>query len=165
VPAVRAIRDIADRLRRELAAWPGVRIDDKGSAVALHTRDAASGVRVLAEDRLLRLTAAHPAATELALLEGDGVLELLPAARRAKRDALRWIRDREEDVRGSCFTIFIGDGTTGEDVFRAVGPHGLTIAASDRAAGADFHLPGPAGVAYLLVLMASASPGEFPAIP
>ena len=37
-----------------------------------------------------------------------------------------------------------------EDAFRAVGPDGLTVAASDRVSGAEFRVNGPAEVERLL---------------
>lgn len=160
-----AIREIAVELHREVAAWPGVRIEDKGPAVALHTRDACPDVRARAEGGLLRLTAAHSAAPGLALLKGDCVLELLPAARWHKGDALRWIRHHAEAARGPCFTIVVGDDTTDEDAFRAIGRDGVAIAASARPAGADVRLAGPPAVAQLLLLLAASCPGDLPGVP
>jgi alpha,alpha-trehalase len=84
------------------------------------------------------------------LLPGSCVVELLPAAAWHKGSALQWIRERIERLHGPTFTVYVGDDVTDEDAFGAVGPDGLTISASEHAAGAEFSLDGPEGVKRLL---------------
>ena len=44
---------------------------------------------------------------------------------------------------GEAWPLYIGDDLTDEDGFRAVKGLGLSVAASPRAAGADFAVDGP----------------------
>jgi len=78
------------------------------------------------------------------------VIELLPGVSWHKGSALQWIRERIERVHGPTFTVYVGDDVTDEDAFRAVGPEGMTISASERASGAEFFVNGPDGVKRLL---------------
>ena len=77
-------------------------------------------------------------------------LTMLPGVSWHKGSALQWIRERIERVHGPTFTVYVGDDVTDEDAFRAVGPEGMTISASERASGAEFFVNGPDGVKRLL---------------
>ena len=55
-----------------------------------------------------------------------------------------------ERIHGPTFTVYVGDDVTDEDAFRAVGPDGMTISASERATGAEFSVNGPDSVKRLL---------------
>ena len=46
--------------------------------------------------------------------------------------------------------MYVGDDVTDEDAFRAVGPDGIALSASERATGAQFSVSGPEGVKRLL---------------
>jgi len=109
------------------------------------------GPEVAAATRLV-LDAAHGdiESGRLRLLPGSCVIELLPGAAWHKGSALQWIRERVERAFGPTFTIYVGDDVTDEDAFNAVGKEGLTISASERAAGAAFSVAGPEGVKRLL---------------
>jgi trehalose-phosphatase len=132
---------------------PGVFIEDKVFSIALHYRQAQALVRLAAEEHFLA-AARHGLSTgQLRLQSGACVLELLPRVAWNKGRALEWIRERVEQVSGPTFSVFVGDDVTDEDAFRAVGQHGMTVAASDRASGADFSVDGPAGVERLVRLL------------
>jgi trehalose-phosphatase len=149
-----AAQEMAARMRRALPKWPGVLLEEKGPALALHTRNASSEDRAAAERRFRDIAAALGAG-RFQMVMGDCVLELLPVSRWTKGDALVRIRTRAEGIHGRCFTVFAGDDVTDEDAFGAVGEEGLTIAVSYRPMGADVRVPGPEDVARLLRLLAA----------
>lgn len=152
------MRAIADAMRPCLPHLPGVFIEDKVFSIALHFREADEEVRATAQDQFLSIVRGHFDAGRLRLLPGACVLELLPGVTWSKGRALEWIRERVERRHGRTFSVYVGDDVTDEDAFRAVGPHGLTIAASDRAAGAEFRVDGPDSVKRLMQLIDSAEP-------
>lgn len=148
------MRSVGEVVSAQLSALPGVFIEDKVFSIALHYRDAVEPVRTVAQERFLSAARAHLEAGRLRLLPGACVLELLPGVSWNKGHALEWIRERVESLHGPTFSVYVGDDVTDEDAFRAVGPHGMTIAASERADGAEFRLDGPAGVERLLRALA-----------
>jgi trehalose-phosphatase len=141
---------IAAAVRPHLADLPGVFIEDKLLSIALHYREAAPAAQVVAISRFMDAARDDLDAGRLRLLPGSSVVELLPGAAWHKGSALQWIRERVERTFGPTFTIYVGDDVTDEDAFRAVGEHGLTISASERATGAEFTVDGPDGVSRLL---------------
>jgi len=148
--AAATMREIADVLRPRIAHLPGVFIEDKDLSIALHYREAEPAVRVVAQSVFVDAARAALDAGRLRLLPGACVVELLPSIGWHKGSALQWIRERVERLHGPTFTIYIGDDVTDEDAFRAVGPDGMTIGASDRVSGVQFHVDGPAAVERLL---------------
>lgn len=153
--AAETMRAIAATVRRELTLLPGVFLEDKDLSIALHFREADPDVADIAQSRFLAAARADLDAGRLRLLPGSCVLELLPATRWHKGSALEWIRERIERLHGPTFTVYFGDDVTDEDAFRAVGPGGMSIGASDRVTGAEFHVDGPAAVELVLDALAS----------
>jgi len=148
--ATATMRGIAESMRAHLTTLPGVFIEDKVFSIALHYREVEPAVRLVAQSRFMDIAREHVDSGRLRVLPGACVIELLPGASWHKGSALQWIRERIERVHGPTFTVYVGDDVTDEDAFRAVGPHGMTISASDRAAGAEFAVNGPAAVKRLL---------------
>jgi trehalose-phosphatase len=147
------MRGVTDAMAPHLPSLPGVFIEDKVFSIALHYREAAEPVRTVAQARFLDAARDYLDNGRLRLLPGACVLELLPDVDWNKGRALEWIRKRVEDIHGPTFSVYVGDDVTDEDAFRAVGIHGMTIAASDRASGAEFRVDGPEGVERLLRLL------------
>lgn len=148
--ATATMRAIAESMRSHLPALPGAFIEDKVFSIALHYREAAPAVRVVAQSWFMEAAREHVDSGRLRVLPGACVVELLPGVSWHKGSALQWIRERIERVHGPTFTVYVGDDVTDEDAFRAVGPEGMTISASDRASGAEFSVNGPEGVERLL---------------
>jgi alpha,alpha-trehalase len=148
--ATATMRTIAETMRTHLPTLPGAFIEDKVFSVALHYREASPAVRVVAQSCFMEAARQHVDSGRLRVLPGACVVELLPGVSWHKGCALQWIRERVELVHGPTFTVYVGDDVTDEDAFRAVGPEGMTLSASDRAAGAEFSVNGPEGVKRLL---------------
>jgi trehalose 6-phosphate phosphatase len=138
----------------------GTRIEDKGNAVAVHTRQAADPDGALAG--LSEPLAALAARTGLAVEPGRYVLELRPPGI-DKGTALRALI-RERTARS---VLFCGDDLGDLAAFAAVrelradGIRGCTVCSSSPesaqvAAAADMVVDGPAGVVALLSALADA---------
>ncbi|MDH2430427.1 trehalose-phosphatase [Sphaerisporangium sp. TRM90804] len=163
-----------DRVRAELPALltalglppgdgeaPGVTVEDKGRAVAVHTRRAADpegALRTLREP-LAALAAAHGLVVE----PGRLVLELRPSGMDKGQALLAFLAER-----GAGSVLFGGDDLGDLAAFEAVrdsGLPGVTVCSasaevSELAALADVVVDGPRGVASLLSALADALSGR-----
>lgn len=158
------------RVRRELpgvlvaaGAPAGTRIEDKGTALAVHTRQTAGPEAALA--RLRGPLAALAAEAGLALEPGRFVLELRPPGT-DKGTALRQLAAE----RAARAVLFCGDDLGDLAAFatvralRADGVPGCTVCSLSPetpqvAEAADLVVDGPAGVVDLLRALASATAG------
>ncbi|GII79634.1 trehalose 6-phosphate phosphatase [Sphaerisporangium rufum] len=162
-PGVARVREelpgLLDRLGlpRTDGTRPGVAVEDKGRAVAVHTRRAADPEGAL---RALREPVqALAARTGLVVEPGRLVLELRPAGM-DKGQALRAFLDR----RAARSVLFAGDDLGDLAAFEAVrdcGLPGVTVCSASAevtalAELADVVVDGPAGVAALLSALAGA---------
>lgn len=105
------------RIERAVGSWPGVLVEDKGIAVALHYRQAPEfepDVRALMEE----IAGSVPGWT---LLSGKFVLELRPAGR-DKGDALKIFMEQPPFV--GRLPLAIGDDVTDEAMFRVANDAG-----------------------------------------
>lgn len=141
--AVAALHNAADELRGTLAHIPGVRVEHKRFAVAVHYREVAPehvGEIVAATHRLGQ----HD---DLRVTSGRMLVELRPDIDWDKGTTLAWILDRI-DGSDSLLPIYIGDDLTDEDAFDAVQFDGIGIVVrhdedGDRKTAAHFTLAGP----------------------
>ena len=133
----------AAELSQSLAQIPGVRVEHKRFAVAVHYREVApehvgeivSTTHKLGQRAGLRVTS------------GRMLVELRPDLDWDKGTTLAWIRDRI-DPSGSLLPIYIGDDLTDEDAFDAVKFDGIGIVVGhdedgDRKTAAHFTLQSP----------------------
>jgi trehalose 6-phosphate phosphatase len=125
-----------DRLRQGLAGAegriPGLLIEDKGSAVAVHYRGAPDRER---EVRLLVDRAARDLGGELELLAGKKVLEIRPRGADKGRAVEAFMA--EPPFRGRT-AAFVGDDRTDEDGFAVVnrlGGHSIRVGGEGPSAG------------------------------
>jgi alpha,alpha-trehalase len=148
---------LLEPLAAELSTLPGVFVEDKGLGLVAHYRAASAADGARAEEVILRHGQPHIDSGVLRTMRGAFMLELLPAIEWHKGSAVEWIRERVLRRHPDAWTLYIGDDITDEDAFRAVKDHGLSVAASSRAGGADFAVEGPVEVEELLRALASAS--------
>ncbi len=133
----------AAELSGGLAQIPGVRVEHKRFAVAVHYRE-------VAPERIGEIvSAAHQLGvrTGLRVTGGRMVVELRPDLDWDKGKTLAWIRNRI-DPSGSLLPIHIGDDLTDEDAFDAVKFDGIGIVVGhdedgDRRTAAHFTLRSP----------------------
>lgn len=133
----------AAELGEALAEIPGVRVEHKRFAVAVHYREVAPehvGEIVSATHKLGQRD-------DLRVTNGRMLVELRPDIDWDKGTTLAWIRDRI-DPTGSLLPIYIGDDLTDEDAFEAVEFDGIGIVVrhdedGDRKTAARFSLQSP----------------------
>ncbi|WP_019971546.1 trehalose-phosphatase [Mycobacterium sp. 141] len=148
--AVPALQRAAEALHAELADVPGVRIEAKRYAVAIHYRNVApqhvneilAAVHRQGHRRGLRVTG------------GRMVVELRPDIDWNKGTALTWIRNQMHP-RDHVLPIYLGDDLTDEDVFDAIRLKGVGVIVchgedGDRRTAAQYRLDDPAEVGRFL---------------
>ncbi|MDQ2628451.1 MAG: trehalose-phosphatase, partial [Actinomycetota bacterium] len=142
--AVPVLAGAAASLREQIGPIPGVVVEHKRFAVAVHYRNAA-------RDRVGEVMAAvRDAGRRLGLrvTTGREVIELRPEIDWDKGRTLHWILERL----GTVTPLFLGDDITDEDAFDAVADlagAGILVRHSDdgdRATAARFALDSPARV-------------------
>jgi trehalose 6-phosphate phosphatase len=121
-------------------AHPGLRVERKRSAVALHYREAPHCEGVCRE----AMQAALATAPELALLPGKCVFEVLPRGISKGASVLAFMQ--EAPFRGRR-PVFIGDDVTDEAGFEAVREHGgIAVKVGSGPSVADYRLADAAQV-------------------
>ena len=147
-PELGAVRDELDRFA---AAHPGVIVEDKGLALAVHYRLAPQSAAAVAAatERI-----AARAGSALALQRGKMVIELRPAGK-DKGTAIAEFMG-EPPFRGRT-PVFLGDDLTDEYGFSIVnGLGGVTVKVGDGASEARARLPGVEAVREWLERFAAA---------
>jgi len=141
-----ALRRLAQQLVHHLGQVSGVEVENKGLAVAVHYRRAASSARVrVLESVRSALRRTGPC---FQLRSGRKIYEILPRTGWNKGSAIRWILHRMGNA--DSLPIYLGDDVTDEDAFAAL-PEGVTV----RVGGATgtlaaYRLAGPGEVAEFL---------------
>jgi trehalose 6-phosphate phosphatase len=168
LPGVEAARERLPGVLAGAGAPEGVWVEDKGSAVAVHTRrtaDPEGALEVLREP-----LAGLAAETGLAVEPGRMVIELRPPGMDKGAALTALVAERKAGP-----VLFAGDDLGDLAAFAAVralrgeGHPGVTVCSasgevSELAAGADLVVDGPAGVAALLSWLArSLAPSSRPA--
>jgi trehalose 6-phosphate phosphatase len=143
----RTIAAAARRLETDLAGTPGVLVEPKRFAVAVHYRLVADADLPKVEAAVDTVRRHHP---ELKKTHGKKVFELRPAIDWDKGKALEWLLDRLTAAGGepepsSYLPIYLGDDDTDEDAFRAVAGNGIGILVADepRPTAASYRLRDP----------------------
>ncbi|MEU0504280.1 trehalose-phosphatase [Nocardia sp. NPDC005998] len=143
-----AIAAAADELTRRMADTPGILVEHKRFAVAVHYRNAAQEVAA----RVIGAVHAVAQQSGLRIANGRKVTELRPDTDWDKGRALDWILDQLPHPE---LPIYLGDDLTDEDAFDAVTAHGIGIVVrhsedGDRRTAARFAVDGPGRVRKLL---------------
>ncbi len=137
------LEQAATDLGHTLAGIPGVRIEHKRFAVAVHFREVDPG-RV---NEIVSATKDLGAQLGLRVTSGRMLVELRPDVDWDKGSTLTWIRERI-DPSGSLLPIYVGDDLTDEDAFDAIRFDGVGIVVGhdedgDRKTAAHFTLHSP----------------------
>jgi alpha,alpha-trehalase len=154
--AATALAEAATRLEEVLAGVDGVLVERKHLGLSVHDRmvDAGhvDGVRRAAAEEAAR----HP---ELRVTHGKRVTELRPDVDWHKGEAVRWLLGRCAPA-DDPVALYVGDDTTDEDAFAALGPDDLTVVVEaggppDRPTVAQWRVADPGEVRELLSRLAS----------
>lgn len=129
----RSIRLIMRRLCEEfndrLSALKGVFVEDKGLTLSVHYRLADSGNARAARKIVSEIVRPYLKRRKVRLNSGKKVVEIKPAGIHNKGKAVLWLLARQISLTesGRVFPVYMGDDTTDEDAFKALGAKGLTV--------------------------------------
>ena len=139
-------------LERSVGALPGVQLEPKGLALAVHYRRASPEDAKKVVDAVERVARRFD---QLRCSEGKMVAELRPDTQWDKGRALRWVVAQLEDEPSRVLPVFVGDDRTDEDAFREIGEEGIAILVGDHGepTHADYRIDGPEDVGWLLALL------------
>ena len=112
-----------------LAPVPGVRVERKRFALAVHYRNAAEERVPEIERAVDEATAAH---TDLVKSGGKKILELRPRIDWDKGHAVRWLLRALALEAEGVVPIYVGDDVTDEDAFRALTDEGIGILVAEQ---------------------------------
>ena len=136
-------QDIARKLRHIQGAF----VEDKGLTLSVHHRRVAPVDSEEVWHTVHDAVGLHGERFHVTL--GDKVYEVRPLVRWNKGSALAWIQAQIN--KPDTLVIYIGDDTTDEDAFRALGEEAVTIRVGDHAqTAARFLLSEPAMVQHFL---------------
>lgn len=144
------LREAEVLLDRTVGRLPGVQLEPKGLALAVHFRRASD------EDGEAVVDAVRRAARDFDRLRYSGgkkIAELRPDTEWDKGRALRWVLEVEAS---GALPVFVGDDLTDEDAFRAIGDDGVAILVGDHGGPtlADYRIEGAEEMGWLLRLLA-----------
>lgn len=128
------------------ARFSGAAVEKKQRSVTFHTRNLD---RERAREAARAIHRWMEGREEIALLEGKEVYELSTATRN-KGDAIR-------ELAGERPVIYLGDDTTDETVFEALGPGDVGVKVGDGPTAAAYRVKDIAGVVTILERIALAS--------
>ena len=143
------ITRVARRLRAALRNAPGITIEHKIAAIAVHYRNASPAGRLAASRAVKRIVADEPG---LRLMPGKKVWEVLPTTHVDKATAVRFIlRCESRQAPGTRrVAIYVGDDVADEQVFAHW--RGISVLVGRRVnTAAKYYVPSPAVVREFLV--------------
>ncbi len=144
------LRRAESELRARLGPIPGVLVEGKRYAVAVHFRLVAPREVPGVQEAFEEVAGAHP---ELRQTGGKMVLELRPKLDWDKGKAMLWLLETLELRGDTTLALYIGDDETDEDAFGAIEPVGIGILVAeedDRPTAARYRLGTPGDVRVFL---------------
>lgn len=140
-------------LRARLSQVPGLLVERKRFAIAIHTRQVIPSIKAEVA-AIVRSVAGE--LTQLRLTGGKEILELRPALEWDKGKAVLALLDSLRLAGPETVPVYIGDDETDEDAFRVLGGVGLGIRVTETrdATAADWCLHDPAEVGVFLTRLA-----------
>lgn len=121
---VAALREAAGELRRNLGGTPGVIVEEKKYAVAVHYRLVHRRDVQAVKDAVGAVAARHPG---LRKTGGKKVLELRPRVDWDKGKAVLWLLRALDLDAPDVLPVYLGDDETDEDAFAALRARGIGI--------------------------------------
>ncbi|WP_448206676.1 trehalose-phosphatase [Azospirillum sp. sgz302134] len=136
-------------LKERLSAVPGLLVERKRFAIAVHTRRVASPDKPAVAEAVRNVAADHP---QLRVTGGKEIHELRPNLPWDKGRAVLALLDALGLAGAETVPLYLGDDETDEDAFRALNSRGIGVRVMDRpgASAADWSLKDPAEAAAFL---------------
>ncbi len=147
--------EAADEIDRQVAGIPGVHVERKRFAVAVHFRQAAEDAEEVIEP-LVRAVGARE--DRLRVTTGKKIFELRPSVEWDKGKALEWLMGRLGLDLETIIPLYLGDDVTDEDAFAVLIGRGLGVVVGRDGAPtlAEYALEDPDEVRELLARLAGA---------
>lgn len=145
----------ARTLGRRIASIPGVVVEEKGLAIAVHYRQVSPQQVPLVETEVER--AVSQPAPRLAILRGNHVFEILPQVHWNKGECALWIWSRlAPTLARPVMLLYLGDDWTDEIAFRVLAGKAITVRVGPRTdvTAAAYRLPDVSHVLRLLSALA-----------
>jgi trehalose 6-phosphate phosphatase len=121
-----ALRAVARELRARTASIPGVRVEPKGLAVAVHYQAAPPHASDRAEGEVARVL--NGSGDAFARLRGKNVVEILPRVGWHKGTCAHWLADRLAPALAAPVALLaLGDDATDERAFAALARRAVTV--------------------------------------
>lgn len=148
-PFLPALDQAEVELKTAARDLPGVHIERKQFAIAIHYRQAEDQIVPELEERVSDIANRF---TDLKQTSGKKIFELRPNADWDKGKALLYLLKKFHIDSSRTIPLYIGDDTTDEDAFRAIADRGIGILVSDtnRETAAGYRLRDPAETAEFL---------------
>lgn len=124
------IKRIAGDLRKRMAGVSGVVLEDKGYTLSVHYRMASRKDIPRVRKAFREATAHYIAGGKARAGEGKMVLEIKPPVDWDKGKLVMWLLEKQRSASGRgkpVLPVYIGDDTTDEDAFAALGNKGITV--------------------------------------
>ncbi len=124
------IKKMARDLRGRLAGVNGVVIEDKGYTLSVHYRMVRRKDMPRVRKAFRDSTARYIAQGKAKAGAGKMVLELKPPVDWDKGKLVMWLLEKQRSAAGNgrrVLPVYIGDDTTDEDAFAAIGNKGITV--------------------------------------
>ncbi len=147
--------EAAAHLKTEIGGLPGVLIEDKSFAVAIHYRLVKDDDYAAVETAVQEMGRLYP---DLYVAGGKKVFELRPRIDWHKGKALDYLLDALDMTGPDVLPFYIGDDVTDQDAFEALDGKGIAILVSEHPlpTAARFRLRDPAEVQVFLDHLAAA---------
>jgi alpha,alpha-trehalase len=138
--------EVCRQLMGELRSIPGVLLESKGPAVAIHTRGVREEHLPGVEAAFLRVMKLHP--RELMMGRANRVLEVRLRGSCNEGSAVRFIR---ETLPVGTLLSYFGDYLADSDAFRALQGGGVCVSVGSAGNLAEFALPDPGAAVDVFV--------------
>lgn len=152
---VPSLEDAALELEKAVEDVPGVWVERKKFALAVHYRQAPEDVESAIEEAVRAVARRH---SDLRMAGGKKIFELRPDIDWDKGKAVRWLLGamglRTDDI----VPVYVGDDETDEDVFEEFeggAGIGVVVGRGDRLTAARYSLADPAEVGAFLLRLAT----------
>ncbi len=142
--AKRIVKKISASLKKEYSGFKGVVVEDKGLTISVHFRMVSPSRVKDVERRLERIAAPYKAKGKIRVMSGKKVWEIRPPIKWDKgKAAIRLIKEKKKTLKGKILPVYIGDDTTDEDAFKAIGKRGVCVfVGGKRKSSAPYYLKG-----------------------
>ena len=132
-------------LRQALGDVPGCQVEDKRLSLTVHYRRVPAALQSVVTDRIDSLSPELDGRLEL--VSGRKSVEIRPRIDWDKGQAVRWMQGRLPD---GYRTVYLGDDTTDEDVFRVLTAGDVGVHVGSRDTAAEYRLTSQRDVAPFL---------------